>query len=121
MKARNLFSVLFILIGLSTTTMARTPEEVAMKKCCKQLNKELRRSLRGPSFDYLKPDCCESVTVKFRVDKDNKLIFHKIIGEDEQLMQYVTDTLKDKDIYAVNSSLQGKMIRFPVNFQHVEK
>ncbi|MBK3518643.1 hypothetical protein [Carboxylicivirga marina] len=120
MKARNLFSVLVILIGLSTTAMARTPEEVAMKKCCKQLNKELRKSLRGPSFDYLKPDCCETLVVKFRVDKDNKLIFHKIVGEDEELMKYVENTLKDKEFYAVNSSLQGKMVRFPVNFQHVE-
>ncbi|WP_430814451.1 hypothetical protein [Carboxylicivirga sp. RSCT41] len=120
MKARNLFSVLVILIGLSTTTMARTPEEVAMKKCCKQLNKELRKSLRGPSFDYLKPDNKETIYVKFRVDKDNKLIFHKINGEDERLMNYVVSTLKDKDFYAVNSSLQGKTVRFPINFQHVE-
>jgi len=121
MKARNLFSVLVLLIGLSTTAMARTPEEIAMKKCCKQLNKELRKSLRGPSFEYLKPDCTEDIVVKFRVDKNNKVIFHKVVGEVEQLNAYVKETFKDKEIYAVNSSLQGKMLRFPVNFQHVAK
>ncbi|GEM_PF-5812420 len=120
MKARNLFSVLVLFVAFSTATLARTPEEIALKKCCKQLNKELRRSLRGPSFEYLQPDCCESVVVKFRVDRTNKLILHKVIGEDERLMEYIEVALKDKDIYAVNSSLQGKTLRFPVNFQHVK-
>ncbi|TRX65819.1 hypothetical protein [Carboxylicivirga sp. M1479] len=120
MKARNLFSVVVLLVALSTSGMARTPEEVAIKKCCKQLNKELRKSLRGPSFDYLKPDCCESVIVKFIVGKDNKLNFHKVVGEDEQLMAYVKAVFAEKEFYAVNSSLQGKMVRFPVNFQHEE-
>lgn len=119
MKARNFFTVLVLLVGLSATTMARTPEEIAMKKCCKQLNKELRKSLRGPSFEYLKPDCEEDLVIKFRVDKNNKLILHKVIGEDEQLIEYVESTFKNKEIYAVNSSLQGKTLRFPVNFQHV--
>lgn len=120
MKARHLFTALVLMVGLSTTTFARTPEAVAFKKCSKQLNKELKRSLRGPSFEYLKPDCCENVVVKFKVDKNNKLIFHNVTGEDEQLMKYVAETLQEADIYAVNSSLQGKMLRFPINFQHVE-
>lgn len=120
MKARTLFSVAVLLIGLSTTAMARTPEEIAIKKCCKQLNKELRKSLRGPSFDYLKPDCCEDVVIKFIVNKENKVTFFKVIGEDQKLMNYIKDTFKDTELYAVNSSLQGKMLRFPVNFQHKE-
>ncbi len=120
MNARNLFTVLVLMIGLSTAALASTPEEIAFKKCCKQLNKELKRSLRGPSFAYLKPDCCEDVVVRFRVDKDNKLIFHKVTGKDERLMDYVEKTLKEVDIYAVNSSLQGKMLKFPINFQHIE-
>ncbi len=120
MKARHLFTALVLMVGLSTAALARTPEEVAFKKCSKQLNKELRKSLRGPSFEYLKPDCCEDVVVKFKVDKNNKLIFHKITGEDEQLMEYVAHTLKEVEIYAVNSSLQGKMLRFPITFRHIE-
>jgi hypothetical protein len=120
MKARNLFTALVLMVGLSTAALASTPEEIAFKKCSKQLNKELEKSLRGPSFDYLKPDCCENVVVKFRVDKDNKLIFHKVTGEDKRLMEYVENTLKEVEIYAVNSSLQGKMLKFPINFQHIE-
>ena len=120
MKARNLFSVVVLLIGLSTTTFALTPEEVAIKKCCKQLNKELKKSLRGPSFEYLQPDCCESIIVKFVVTKENKLVLHKVIGEDQKLMDYVKEALANQEIYASNSSLQGKMLRFPVNFKYEE-
>ncbi|MCT4589871.1 MAG: hypothetical protein N4A71_18750 [Carboxylicivirga sp.] len=119
MKARNFLTALVLVVAFSTSALARTPEEIAMKKCCKQLNKELRKSLRGPSFEYLKPDCKEDLVVKFRVDKNNKLILHKIIGDDEKLMKYVESTLNEKDFYAVNSSLQGKTLSFPVNFQHV--
>ena len=118
MKARNLFLALALVFGLGTTGFALTPEELAIKKCHKQLRKELRKSLRGPSFDYLKPDCCESVIVKFVVTKENKLQFHKIIGEDQQLMDYIKTTFENKEIIVSDTSLQGKMLRFPINFKH---
>ncbi|WP_439181493.1 hypothetical protein [Carboxylicivirga taeanensis] len=120
MKARLFSTVLVLMIGLSTTALAATPEEIAFKKCCKQLNKELKRSLRDINLEHLKLDNSEDLTVKFKVDTNNKLIFHKVTGDDERLMQMVEERLQEIDIYAINSSLQGKMLKFPINFQYLK-
>ncbi|WP_430812145.1 MULTISPECIES: hypothetical protein [unclassified Carboxylicivirga] len=118
MKARIFFATMVLMLGVSTAVCASTAEKAAFKKCCRQLNKEIRKTLEGPNFEYLKPDCEETVIVKFVVDENNKLIFHKISGQNEKLINYVESTLSNMDIQTINSSLQGKMLRFPIQFRY---
>nr|WP_321409554.1 hypothetical protein [uncultured Carboxylicivirga sp.] len=96
---------------------ARTTPEKEMKKCCQKVKKEVRQALRGPSFEYLKPDCHEKVTVYVAIDKDNKLKVVKVKGQNETLIQYVEETINNEKIKA-NPKLSGKMFILDLNFYH---
>ena len=102
--------------GLSNVDAKRKQED-DMEKCCKQVKKEVRRALEGPSFEYLLPDAKESVTLKCIVNEQNQLIFHKIEGKDEKLIEYVKETLKGK-VIIVDKRFAKKMLKFDLVFYH---
>jgi len=101
--------------------MALSPDETAIKMFNKELSKEILKKLQGPSFSYLKPDCCEQIIVKFIVMENNQLKLHKVIGKNERLINYTKSIIKKNEFIANNSAFQGKMLRIPITFKHVRK
>ncbi|MBS2100563.1 hypothetical protein [Carboxylicivirga linearis] len=118
MKKLVLTLVAALMLGsLFTEASARNTPEKEMKKCCQKIKKEVRRSLRGPSFEYLKPDCEEEVVAYLAIDEDNHVQVVKIKGNDERLLKYVKETIKKQNIEA-NPKLSGKMFVMNLKFIH---
>jgi len=115
--------LVFILVAalflgsLFTEASARNTPEKEMKKCCHKIKKEIRQSLRGPSFEYLKPDCHEEVKIYLAIDKNNQVKVVKLIGNDDKLNKYVKETI-EKEKIEVNPKLSGKMFIMDAKFIH---
>ena len=119
MKANQIFTTIILLIGFGTNVaFSRTAEEDTFKKCCKQLSKELRKSLAGPSFEELKPDCVEALVVRCYVDDNDKLKVYKVTGEDKKLEDYVITNINEAGIVVSNEEMKNKILRFTVSFEH---
>ena len=118
MKKLVLSLVAAVLLGsVFTDASARSTPEKEMKKCCQKVKREVRKALIGPSFEYLKPDCFEEVTVVCVITKDNKLQVLKVKGKDEKLMKYVKETI-DKEEIEANPKMAGKMFKLDLDFYH---
>jgi hypothetical protein len=118
MKANNFFFGLVLFIGLSTLNVsALTPKETSLKKSRKELCKEIKRTLVGPSFDYLETNCCEIITLKCIVDENGQLKVHRVLGENQKLIEYVKETLGEEKIIA-DARMQGKMLVYKIDFLH---
>ena len=109
-------AAMLVVSGLSNVD-AKSKHVNDMEKCCKQVKKEVRKALEGPSFEYLLPDAKESVVLKCIVNEQNQLVFHKIEGQDEKLIEYVKSTLKNK-VIIVDKRFAGKMLKFDLVFYH---
>jgi len=118
MKRLSFLMVVAMLVVSGLTNVdARSKQNSDMEKCCKQVKKEVRKALEGPSFEYLLPDAHERITLKCIVNEQNQLIFHKIAGEDERLIEYVKETLKNT-VITVDKRFAKKMLRFDLVFFH---
>ncbi len=118
MKKLALVLTAAVLFGFSFTDVAAksTPEK-EMKKCCKKLKREVRKALDGPSFENLKPDNFEEITLICVVNLENELEVFKVKGADQELMDYVKEAINKEEI-ETNPRLAGKMVKFELDFYH---
>jgi hypothetical protein len=118
MKKLALILSAAVLFGLSFTEVsAKSTPEKEMQKCCKKLKREVRKALNGPSFENLKPDNYEAVTLICIINMENELEIFKIKGADQELVDYVKNTIDKKEI-ETNPKLAGKMVKFDLEFHH---
>nr|WP_321451560.1 hypothetical protein [uncultured Carboxylicivirga sp.] len=96
---------------------AKSIPEKDTKKCCLKIKREVRKALRGPSFDYLQPECFEKATVYLAVNDKNEVQVIKIKSQNKQLIDYIKKTIKEKHIKS-NSKLVGKMLILDIDFYH---
>jgi len=118
MKRFSFLMVVAMLFAAGVSNVdAKSKQKSDMEKCCKQVKKEVRKALEGPDFEYLLPDAKESVTLRCIVNDQNQLVFHKIAGVDEKLIEYVKETLKNK-VITVDKRFARKMLKFDLVFYH---
>lgn len=118
MKKLALVLTAALLFGFSfSEVQARNTPDKQIKKCCKKLKRDVRKALDGPSFENLKPDCFEEVTLICVVNLENELEVFKVKGADKELMEYVKKAINNEEIQ-VSPKLSGKMVKFELDFYH---
>ncbi|MCU4175981.1 hypothetical protein [Carboxylicivirga sp. N1Y90] len=118
MKKLTLALTAALLFGFGFTQVeARSTPEKDMKKCCRKMKREVRHALEGPTYEYLKPDCKEKVTLICVINLENQVEVYKVKGEDKQLMEYIKTTINKEEIQA-DPKMAGKMFKLELNFEH---